>query len=213
MYQESFDYLHDIVVKDANVRLFHNAKDMYDKVGRGSFFLLYTQPEQVFTHTGLAPARFLPTGIIEMEEENAADIVAKCNEYDPRKQFVIVFEIGQRNDLDKPVVQKIEVIDYIGKKAEKSQELASFSLFEFEHRLDKKKSMPCDNCMQRRRLTNMMLDPVIGRLVYCNQTCYEEGLKKGDVKLIDWYLKNKDTFNLETDIQRGPSFKFREVEE
>ena len=187
-YEEAFNLLEENFKKSSNGRLFRLAKSAYEKGGRGAITMLYTNVDDAINSAGTAPAQFLPRDIVQAEDGD--DVVEAVDEYRPHKEFVIAVSIGQNNDTTQPVVRKTFTIKYIGQKGEDMLEKLTMSLDEMENRLVGKKSWPCDWCSQRRKLVNLKRDPIVGKLVYCNQTCLEKHWSQGGAKLINWYVEN-----------------------
>ncbi len=190
-YVRAFRYIQTIV-QQSNPKLFHLAHDTYKKIGRGAITLLYTQVGDVFESTGLAPAQYLPKAVLKAED--GQDVAKECDEYDPETQFIIVVTIGQHNNPDAEVLRNTFTVDYIGREGEEMMNKSTISLEEMDTRLEGKKSWKCDWCGQRRLLRNLMLDPVIGKLVYCDTQCYQNGWENGGRTLVEWYLKQKPAF-------------------
>lgn len=191
-YIAAFNYIQKIAQQDANGELFRLAFRSYEQLGRGTYSILFNNPFDVYESLGLSLAQYLPVEIAKIED--GEDVIEYCNNYDPTKQFVFTISIGQQNELEKPVIRNTFIVDYIGERAEKELKTKTVSLIELENRFKNKKikSYRCDECGQRRLIKNLIFDPFIQRLIFCNETCMNKNLKEGGGEsLITWYKKNQ----------------------
>lgn len=197
-FDQAFEYLEKNFKQTSNGKLFRLANTAFEKGGRGAITMLYTNVSDVYDATGMAPAQFLPKEIVKAEDGD--DVAKACDAYNPHSQFVVSVSIGQDNDITKPVVRKTFTIKYIGQKGEDMLAKLTMSLEEMDTRLIGKKSWPCDFCGQRRKLENLVRDPVVKKLVYCNAKCYEGHYTQGGQELILWYAENYKKYAKETEV-------------
>lgn len=199
VYTKAFDELEENFRRESNGRLFRLAKKAYENGGgRGAITMLYTNASDVFCATGTAPAQYVPLEIVKIEDGD--DVADACQEYNPNKEFVVSVSIGQDNDITKPVLRKTFTIPYIGEKGEQWLDTLTISIDQMESRLNGKKSYKCDWCGQRRKLQNLIRDPVVRKLVYCNEKCYTAHWPEGGKDLIEWYKKNRATYARQEEV-------------
>lgn len=200
-YEAAFDTLESNFQRESNGRLFKLANSAYESMGRGAITMLYTNVNDVEDALGTVPASFLPIKVMNSEDDGE-EVIEACETYNPKKEFVIAVTIGQDNDITKRTLRKCWTIRYIGQKKEDLMKTYTVSLDELDTRLEKQKSWPCDWCAQRRKLINLKRDPVIGKLVYCNETCFQRHWSQGGADLIKWYQTNRPKFHSNDELER-----------